>query len=93
MIFSRIFSSYKSIKVALLFGSRSKGTHRKDSDADIALVGRDLTIEELIAIRNELQSSALPYPCELSRLSDLPSDMQKRLLDRAVRLYEERKKA
>lgn len=92
-IFRRIFSSHPSVEAALLFGSRSKGTHRKDSDADIALAGRALSLSELEAIKSELKSSTLSYPCEVSRLSDMPLDMQERLLERAVRLYEARKSA
>jgi predicted nucleotidyltransferase len=38
--FVRRVASLYSVKVAILFGSRARGTHRADSDLDVALVLR-----------------------------------------------------
>jgi uncharacterized protein len=44
-----LFSSYPEIRKVILFGSRAKGTARKNSDIDLAVDGIDnpLTIESL----------------------------------------------
>jgi predicted nucleotidyltransferase len=40
-------SGRKDVRLALLFGSRSRGRARPDSDADVAVLGRDLNLLEL----------------------------------------------
>lgn len=39
----------KDIRLALLFGSRARGRARPDSDADVAVLGRDLDLLEIAA--------------------------------------------
>lgn len=50
-----IFSNYP-IKKAFIFGSRAKGTYRKNSDIDIAILADDnINSTTLNMIRNELE--------------------------------------
>jgi predicted nucleotidyltransferase len=42
-------SGRKDVRVALLFGSRARGRAREDSDADVAVLGRNLDLLELAA--------------------------------------------
>jgi len=39
----------KDVRLALLFGSRTRGRARPDSDADVAVLGKDLDLLELAA--------------------------------------------
>lgn len=39
----------KDVRLALLFGSRARGRNRPDSDADVAVLGRDLDLFALAA--------------------------------------------
>ncbi|HSG38042.1 MAG TPA: nucleotidyltransferase domain-containing protein, partial [Thermoanaerobaculia bacterium] len=39
----------EDIRLALLFGSRARGRARKESDADVAVLGRDLDLLSLAA--------------------------------------------
>ena len=39
----------KDIRLALLFGSRARGKAREDSDADVAVLGKDLNLLSLAA--------------------------------------------
>lgn len=39
----------KDIRLALLFGSRARGRSRRDSDADVAVLGEDLDLLSLAA--------------------------------------------
>ena len=40
-------SGRRDVRLALLFGSRTRGRARPDSDADVAILGRDLNLFEL----------------------------------------------
>lgn len=42
-------SGRKDVRLALLFGSRARGRARPDSDADVAVLGKDLDLLELAA--------------------------------------------
>jgi len=55
-----VFSRYPDIIEATLFGSRAKGTHRPQSDVDLALVGvaDDLVAE---AVAEALEALPMPY--------------------------------
>jgi predicted nucleotidyltransferase len=55
-----VFQRHAEVKAVKLFGSRAKGTHRAQSDVDLALWGE---IDELgaQAIAAELDELPLPY--------------------------------
>lgn len=45
----------KDVRLALLFGSRARGRARPDSDADVAVLGRDL---DLLSLASDLSHAA-----------------------------------
>jgi len=45
----------EDVHLALLFGSRARGRARPDSDADVAVLGRDL---DLLALASDLSTAA-----------------------------------
>lgn len=45
----RALRGREDIRLALLFGSRARGRARPDSDADVAVLGKDLDLLELAA--------------------------------------------
>ena len=55
-----VFHAHPKIAGVILFGSRAKGTHRPQSDVDLALLGnlKPLEAEE---IASELDELPLPY--------------------------------
>ena len=54
--------AYSEIADAALFGSRTKGTQKRGSDVDIALMGNSVSYETAIAVSERLnEESALPY--------------------------------
>ena len=65
-----LFSSYPEISKVILFGSRAKGTARKNSDIDLAVDGIEnpLAIESLSMKLDEL---SLPYRFDLQAMSTI----------------------
>lgn len=49
----------------LLFGSRAKGNFRVGSDIDIAILGDNLSLEELTKVRVDFSELSLPYNIDL----------------------------
>lgn len=63
---NNVFSHYRDIEKAVLYGSRVIGNYRNGSDIDITLFGNDLTYEQLNHIETELDDLLLPYSIDLS---------------------------
>ncbi|MFC2130996.1 nucleotidyltransferase domain-containing protein [Bacteroidota bacterium] len=53
--------SFKNIEKAIIFGSRAKGNHKRGSDIDIALIGKELSKSDMARLR-DLLNEELPLP-------------------------------
>jgi len=56
-----VLAGFPSVERALLFGSRAKGTHRRGSDIDLALVGESLDWRTIGRIYDTLDDLLLPH--------------------------------
>jgi predicted nucleotidyltransferase len=61
-----VFSKYRAIDQAILYGSRAKGDFRNGSDIDLCLKGKNLDFNLLLRIETELDDLLLPYTIDLS---------------------------
>ena len=59
-LMSSVFGRAMAIREVLLYGSRAKGTHRPESDVDLALVGLDDPLQAE-AVADELDELPTPY--------------------------------
>jgi uncharacterized protein len=74
----------KDVRLALLFGSRTRGRARPDSDADVAVLGRDLN---LLALATDL-SDAAEVEVDVVSLNDPGYPLLHALLRDGVLLHE-----
>jgi uncharacterized protein len=65
-----VFSAFPKISQVRLFGSRALDRHRPGSDIDLAIVGNNLTLNDLLDIRLKLDDLMLPYRFDLVALDD-----------------------
>lgn len=57
-----VFARFPQIEEVILFGSRAHGTHRPSSDIDLAIKGKDITLDTLTKLRYILEGDTnLPY--------------------------------
>jgi len=67
-----VFVRYPQVEKAVLYGSRAKGSYRNGSDIDLTLLGgKDLTLDVMNKISNELDDLLLPYKIDLSIFHDI----------------------
>ena len=59
-------SSVKGVEKAILYGSRAKGCNKPFSDIDISLVGKDLSINDLLRLHTIIDELSLPYEIDLN---------------------------
>ena len=85
-------SHFPNIQKAILFGSRAKGTNKPFSDVDIALVGDNVSINDLLQIKNEIDDQLLPYEFDFCIYKDLKSPELKSHIDRrGIEIYDRAK--
>jgi uncharacterized protein len=56
-----VLAGFPQVERAMLFGSRAKGTHKRGSDIDLALLGGDLDLQAIGRIESALDDLPLPY--------------------------------
>ncbi|WP_025640704.1 nucleotidyltransferase domain-containing protein [Schnuerera ultunensis] len=80
----------EEIEKALIFGSRSMGNYKNGSDVDIAIFGKDITMEILNQLRIELNEKLpLPYYFDIVHYDSLEHDKLKEHIDKYGKvLYE-----
>lgn len=78
----RKLAEFPNIEKAVLFGSRALGTHKHNSDIDIAIVGVDSKLE-IERIAEELDQLPLPYKFDLLAYSLINNSKLKEHIDSA----------
>ncbi|MDR2085668.1 MAG: nucleotidyltransferase domain-containing protein [Dysgonamonadaceae bacterium] len=56
-----ILEKYSDIHSVYLFGSRAKGTYRQGSDIDLAIINNQLSLNQIIQLKDDFENSSLPY--------------------------------
>jgi uncharacterized protein len=69
---SVVLARFPQVEKAVLYGSRAKGNYKNGSDIDLCLYGgKDLTLNILYKINQELDDLLLPYTIDLSIFEQL----------------------
>ncbi|HMS18610.1 MAG TPA: nucleotidyltransferase domain-containing protein [Planctomycetota bacterium] len=66
-----ILSANERVESAVLFGSRAMGTFTPQSDVDIALFGKDLTLNDLASLIRQMEESIIPHKVDLLLHDDI----------------------
>lgn len=61
-----VLIAFPEVEKCVVYGSRAMGNYRHNSDIDLTLVGKKLSLTELFRIENELDDLLLPYQIDLS---------------------------
>lgn len=61
-----VFAAHPEIEKAVLYGSRAKGSYKSSSDIDLTFFGKDLDLNIVQEIENELDDLLLPYRFDIS---------------------------
>lgn len=75
-------SQFPHIEKALLFGSRTKGTYKKFSDIDIALIGDNVNTDDLLKLSTEIDDLLLPYEFDFCIYRNITNKELKDHIDR-----------
>jgi len=77
-----VFSRFSDVSEVILFGSRARGTHRPSSDVDLALKGKNLSIDTLAKLRYILEEETnLPYFFDIVIYDRVENEALKREID------------
>lgn len=87
-----IFRRYATIKEVIVFGSRSKGTFREDSDIDLTFKGDNLTAAILSDVMTDIEKLKTPYLFDISLYDSIKEGNLKQLIDCEGQLFYSRSK-
>ncbi len=59
------FAENKAIEKVILFGSRAKGNFKQGSDIDLAAIGKNVGLQEIISLKADLEKINLPVDFDL----------------------------
>lgn len=77
-----VFERFPDISEVILFGSRARGTHRLSSDVDLAIKGKNLSIDTLAKLRYILEEETnLPYFFDIVIYDRVENEALKREID------------
>lgn len=66
VMLSELLAQHPTVEAAVLYGSRSRDTHRNGSDVDVCLFGRDLSWDTRVRIANEFEDLSWPWRLDLT---------------------------
>lgn len=82
---------HPEVEMAIIYGSRAKGTHRPGSDIDLVLVGAGVTDRTLSELLGKFEDGPLPYAFDVSAIATLTNQSLLEHIKRVgVVLYERR---
>jgi predicted nucleotidyltransferase len=84
-----VFAKYPTLEKAVLFGSRSTGKHKPDSDVDLVLYGENLHFGVLFEMEDALYGAGFSLELDLLLHSIIQDERLLRSIDRtALVIYE-----
>ncbi len=82
-----ILAQEPAVELAILFGSRAKGTYRPGSDIDLALVGDGLDIDRLGRLARRFEESSIPYQIDLCLLDAIDHPGLREHIERVGKVF------
>lgn len=86
----QILADYPTVKKAIVYGSRAKGTHKKGSDIDLTLIGETLDHRLVGEIARRLDESPIPYQVDLSLWEQIDNENLREHIERVGQVFYER---
>lgn len=77
-----VLKEEENIEKVIIFGSRVKGTSKAGSDIDIALVGENINLRQILRIGSKIEDLDLPYKVDLISYKDIKDKNLKEEIDK-----------
>jgi predicted nucleotidyltransferase len=88
----RIFEKYPEIQRVILYGSRAKGNFREGSDIDLSIKSKNIDLQKLFRIENDLDDLLLPYKIDISLFHHISNpDLREHIERVGVDIYKNEK--
>ena len=77
-----VFTRFDAIEEVILFGSRTRGTHKKASDVDLAIKGTNIDLDTLAKLTYTLEEETnLPYFFDVVMYDKISDEALKQAID------------
>ncbi len=85
-----VFTKYRQIEKAVIYGSRAKGNFKNGSDIDLTLKGAGLNLSVINSLLNELDDLLLPYTFDVSNFKQISNPDLVEHIERVGKVFYER---
>jgi predicted nucleotidyltransferase len=68
---TKIFQSTDVLDEVIIFGSRAKGNYKAGSDIDLAVKGKNVSIETILKLLGQIESLGLLYKIDLKNYNSI----------------------
>ena len=83
----RICAARPEVERVLLYGSRSRGTFRPESDIDLAIDAPRMDSRSLARLEWDLDDAPIVFRIDLHRLQDLPEKIRRQVEEQGIVLF------
>jgi predicted nucleotidyltransferase len=82
-----VFKNFPNIEKVIIFGSRALGTYKTNSDIDLAIVGKNININDIINIKIQLEELPLGYSFDIIDYKEIDNQELKKHIDDNGQLF------
>ena len=83
----RVLDAFPGIDAVWIYGSRARGSHRKESDVDLAVDAPSLDNAQFVALKSQIENLEVIYRLDILHLQRVGSDVLKQQILRDRKLF------
>jgi len=87
LLIKKTFKEYSKVQEVILFGSRAMGNYKPGSDIDLAILGSNITFNDILDLDNALEKLGLLYKFDLQNFKDINDPEVVEHIKRAGKLF------
>ena len=76
-----ILAANPKVEQVVLFGSRALGNYRPNSDIDLALYGKALSLDDLARFQEQIEATTIPHHVDLLLADRIENDRLRRHIE------------
>lgn len=84
-----VLRKHPAIKRVFIFGSRAKGTYHAGSDIDLVVLNEDVSRDEMLHVKSELDDTNLPYKIDIIHYPSITGEELRQHILRVGRAFYE----
>ena len=82
-----VFKKYPQIEKVILYGSRAKGNYTNGSDIDFTIIGKNINLQIINKLENNIDDLLLPYSFDISIFNQIKNEKLLEHINRVGKIF------